>query len=184
VARLIRWFAIALSVVLVVGFAVFEIEGHAYRIPSSSMEPTLHCARPGFGCEANASDRILAVKLLPWGRGDIVGFRLSAPAAAKCGAVGGAVFVKRVIGLAGETVAEAGGMFSIDGRPLSEPYIGQDRRDHEPRRVWHVPAASVFLVGDNRAQSCDSRVFGPVPRHDVTGKVFFRYWPLSRIGLP
>jgi signal peptidase I len=184
VARFIRVFAVALSVVLAVGFALLELEGHAYRIPSSSMEPTLHCARPATGCESNLSDRVLALKLLPWGRGDIVGFRVPAAAAARCGAAGGAVFVKRVIGLAGETVTEAGGTVSIDGTPLSEPYLGPGRRDHEPRHVWHVPRGSVFVIGDNRAESCDSRVFGPVPRHDVTGKVFFRYWPLSRIGLP
>jgi len=184
VGRFIRVFAIALSVVLVAAFALLSLEGHAYRIPSSSMEPTLHCARPAAGCEAGSSDRILALKFLAYGRGDLVGFRVSDAAAATCGTTPGSVFVKRVIGLAGETVAEAGGTISIDGQPLAEPYIGPGRRDQEPRRVWHVPAGFIFLVGDNRAQSCDSRVFGPIPSRDVAGKIFFRYWPPSRIGVP
>ena len=76
-----------------------------YRIPSSSMEPTLHCARPGSGCEARFSDRVLACRFCYhfWSpkRGDIVVFKTPPLAAIRCGE--GGTFVKRLIGLPGDT---------------------------------------------------------------------------------
>src|SRR5947209_20589066 len=79
-----------------------------YRIPSSSMEPTLHCARPAPGCEARFSDRVLANRFLYHfrkpARGDIIVFKTPPEAALKCGS--GGTFVKRLIGLPGETVEE------------------------------------------------------------------------------
>ena len=76
-----------------------------YRIPSSSMEPTLHCARPNSGCEARFSDRVLANRFIYHlrepARGDIVVFKTPKAAEAKCGA--GGTFVKRLVGLPGET---------------------------------------------------------------------------------
>jgi signal peptidase I len=92
------------------------------------------------------------------------------------------VFVKRLIGLPGETVSERDGIVSIDNVRLDEPYIKPDRRDHEPPRSWHVPQGSYFFMGDNRSQSCDSRVWGSVPRANLIGEVFFVYWPLNRIS--
>jgi signal peptidase I len=168
--------AIILALVL-----LFFVVGHAYLIPSSSMEPTLHCARPPIGCEAGSSDRVIALKLGGFGRGDIVAFRLSGVAAERCGTQGG-VFVKRVIGLPGEKLLERNGVVFVDGRRLPEPYLAAERRDREPAHVWRVPAGEYFLLGDNRSQSCDSRFYGPVPKHDVIGRVVFRYWPLSRLG--
>ena len=77
-----------------------------YRIPSSSMEPTLHCARPATGCEARFSDRVLANRFIYHfrdpGRGEIVVFKTTPAVVRKCGA--GGTFVKRIIGLPGETV--------------------------------------------------------------------------------
>src|SRR5438876_512435 len=106
-----------------------------YRIPSASMEPTLRCARPTAGCSAHFSDRGLACRACYWfsgpERGDIVVFH--APKNA-CG-VGG-TFVKRLIGLPGETVAERDGRVFVDGRPLREPYEQARRRDSRSG-VWH-----------------------------------------------
>jgi signal peptidase I len=76
-----------------------------------------------------------------------------------------------VIGLPGESVTERGGFIYINGKTLNEPYIAADRRDHEPPRAWHVPPDAYFLLGDNRAESCDSRVFGSVPATDIIGRV-------------
>ena len=70
---------------------------------------------------------------------------------------------------------------SIDGRPLKEPYIQPQRRDHQSG-TWHVPRGSYFFMGDNRNQSCDSRTWGSVPRKNLIGEVFFVYWPPTRIG--
>jgi signal peptidase I len=99
-------------------------DGHVYRVPSSSMEPTLHCARPNFGCEGKEADRIFAV---PYGdeepkRGDIVVFLTPPKAAAQCGAAG--LFIKRVIGLPGESWRERSGEIEIDGTAIREPWSG------------------------------------------------------------
>src|SRR5207253_7804531 len=111
-----------------------------YRIPSSSMEPTLHCARPGSGCLARFSDRVLANRFIyhfrkPH-RGDIIVFKTPPEAADKCGS--GGTFVKRLIGLPGETVREKNGFIFINGRKLIESYVQASRRDHE-LGIWHVP---------------------------------------------
>jgi signal peptidase I len=155
-----------------------------YRIPSSSMEPTLHCARPAIGCETRFSDRVLANRFIyrfrDPKRGEIIVFNTPPAAKQRCGE--GGTFVKRLIGLPGETVSERDGIVYIDGRRLEEPYVAPDRRDHEPPRVWHVPKGDYFFMGDNRAQSCDSRVWGSVPRKNLIGEVFFVYWPPNRIG--
>jgi signal peptidase I len=170
----------AIGLVVVVAVVFVFVAGHPYRIPSSSMEPTLHCAKPQPGCTARFSDRFLVFKFLHWGRGDIVAFKTPPLARVRCGA--GGTFVKRVIGLPGERVSERDGVFFIDGRRLDESYIAADRRDHEPARTWRVPDGSYFLVGDNRTQSCDSRVWGPVPKGNVIGKLTVIYWPPKRIG--
>src|SRR5262245_65156967 len=98
--------------------AVFARTTRAYVIPSSAMEPTLHCARPAAGCEADTMDRVLVLRF-PSGtpqRGDIVVFDAPPAVLGKCGA--GGTFTKRVIGLPGETVSERNGFISIDGKPL------------------------------------------------------------------
>jgi len=156
-----------------------------YRIPSSSMEPTLHCARPGTGCEARFSDRVLANRFIyhfrkPH-RGDIIVFKTPPLAKQRCGA--GGTFVKRLIGLPGETWQEKNGFIYINGKKLIEPYVQSSRRDtgtsYPPRKV---PDGMYFMMGDNRAQSCDSREWGPVPRKNLIGEVFAVYWPPNRIG--
>ena len=155
-----------------------------YRIPSSSMEPTLHCARPGPGCEARLSDRVLANRFIyhlrsPH-RGEIIVFNTpTAAAQAACNASG--TFVKRLIGLPSERVSERNGVISINGKPLSEPYIKPDRRDHQSGS-WFVPKGHYFFMGDNRRESCDSRRWGSVPRSSIIGEVFMTYWPPNRIA--
>ena len=112
-------------------------------------------------------------------RGDIIVFKTPPEAAVKCGE--GGTFVKRLIGLPGETVSERNGIVSIDGKPLREPYIKTGRRDSQTGK-WSVPKGEYFFMGDNRAQSCDSRQWGAVPRGNIIGEVFFVYWPPNRIG--
>ena len=158
-----------------------------YRIPSSSMEPTLHCARPGAECEARLSDRVLANRFIyhlrsPH-RGEIIVFNTpTAAALAACNASG--TFVKRLIGLPGERVTERNGFILIDGKKLNEPYIKPDRRDRGPAAngSWFVPAGHYFFMGDNRRESCDSRRWGSVPRSSIIGEVFMTYWPPNRIS--
>src|SRR5436309_5777366 len=146
-----------------------------YRIPSSSMEPTLHCARPEQGCESSTSDRVLANRFIYHfrdpKRGEIVVFSTPALAKQKCGA--GGTFVKRIIGLPGEVWEERAGYVYINGQKLDEPYIHADRRDTQtltmsdipPRgTLTRIPKSEYLMMGDNRASSCDSRVWGLVPR--------------------
>jgi signal peptidase I len=156
-----------------------------YRIPSSSMEPTLHCARPGSGCESRFSDRVLANRFIyhfrkPH-RGDIIVFKTPPLAKQRCGA--GGTFVKRLIALPGERWEEKNGFIFINGKKLIEPYVKPDRRDTAtsyPERK--IPKGMYFMMGDNRTQSCDSREWGPVPRKNLIGEVFAVYWPPQRIG--
>ena len=160
-----------------------------YRIPSSSMEPTLHCARDASGCEARWSDRVLANRFIyrfrDPRRGEIVVFETPPAARQRCGA--GGTFVKRLIGLPGERVElrNIGGSsyVFIDGRRLEEPYLQPDRRDTRGAETFEVPQGQYFMMGDNRSQSCDSREWGTVPRDNLIGKVFATYWPPNRISV-
>jgi signal peptidase I len=157
----------------------------AYRIPSSAMEPTLGCAGAGPGCTAAESDRVVAVRYVfrkEPERGDIVTFETPERARADCGA--GGVFVKRVVGLPGETWELRNGVVYIDGRRLDEPYVDTERRDIDSRPEKRIPEDHYLVLGDNRPQSCDSRVWGTLPRDNLIAKVVFRYWPLERLGRP
>ena len=160
-----------------------------YRIPSSSMETTLHCAKPAHGCEARFSDRVLANRFIyrfkdPQ-RGEIVVFQTPPAARTRCGA--GGTFVKRLIGLPGERLElrEESGLsyVYINGKKLDEPYIGRNRRDTRGPETFNVPQGQYFMMGDNRSQSCDSREWGTVPRANLIGKVFATYWPPNRISV-
>jgi signal peptidase I len=155
------------------------------RIPSSSMEPTLHCAKPGSECEARFSDRVLACRFCFrfWHpkRGDIVVFHTPPLASVRCGA--GGTFVKRLIGLPGEIWEERAGFVFINGKRLSEPYIKSARRDERTVAPQKIAAGNYFMMGDNRVSSCDSRAWGTVPRANLIGNVFATYWPPGRLSI-
>ena len=177
-----------------------------YRIPSSSMEPALNCAKgpspSQSGCLGDSSDRVLACRICldfgPPSRGDIVVFNTPKPAATECGE--GGTFVKRVIGLPGETVKEDDeGNILIRGPgskkfvKLKEAYVPKQKRLADSGHfgeTWpmvnghpgRIPPDHYFMMGDNRSQSCDSRTWGTVPRSKLIGIVFFVYWPPDRIG--
>jgi signal peptidase I len=195
--KVLDWlFTITLAIVFVLAFEAKVAK--PYRIPSSSMEPSLHCARPSDGCLGSTDDRVLALRLeydfeSPQ-RGQIVVFRAPAAAAGCAAGDGGTTFVKRLIGLPGETVREDGHGFiwirKLGFRnwvKLSEPYVPLQERlsDSEHfNKTWYVPKGDYFMMGDNRGGSCDSRSWGAVPRANLIGPVIFRYWPLGRIGWP
>jgi signal peptidase I len=164
----------------------FEAEvAKPYRIPSASMEPTLHCAKPVADCLGSFDDRVIANRLAydfsSPKRGQIVVFK-APPAAAQCGDGEGTTFVKRLIGLPGEQVSERDGTIFINGKPLNEPYIDPALRDHQTGTWPRVAPGHYFFLGDDRAFSCDSRVWGTVPRSGLIGPVLVTYWPPNRIA--
>ncbi|QWZ09448.1 signal peptidase I [Nocardioides panacis] len=149
---------VALPVVLLLLTGRFVAE--PFEVASSSMTPTL---RDG--------DEVLGEKLWPHLRGlrrdDLVVFHPPGT---------DALMVKRVVGLAGDTVALADGRLVVDGRPVPEAYVDLPSVDGVYYGPVTVPAGSVFVLGDDRASSVDSRSFGPVPRDRVVGRVLTRLW--------
>jgi signal peptidase I len=154
---------------LVLGLATSTLE--PFEVSTPAMEPSL---RP--------DDRVLALtRFVSYGRGDVVVFRPSSRAVAGCGVAG--EYVKRVIGLAGERVEiSSGGGVYVDGRRLDEPYVERQSRPGGGQQ-FVVPAGSVFVLGDNRAESCDSRAFGHVAEDDLIGRVVATYWPPGRASI-
>jgi signal peptidase I len=185
----IDWLVTILGAILIV-LAIKQWVINPYRIPSSSMEPTLHCALPGQGCLAkgglfSGSDRVLACRICydisSPKRGDIVVFNTPPRALLACGT--GGVYVKRLIGLPGETWSEKDGYVYINGKRLDEPYIQPEYRDHLTVKPLKIPAGQYFMMGDNRLGSCDSRKWGTVPRDNLIGKVVATYWPPQRLSI-
>ncbi len=163
---------ISVAGMLAVTLRTFVVE--PFWIPSESMEQTLH------GCTGCNDDRLLvdklSYKLHPVHRGDVVVFRRppSVNASEK-------VLIKRVIGLSGETVRGRDGKVWIDGRLLEEPYVNGVCDGTQDFAAVTVPAGDVFVMGDNRCDSTDSRVFGPIKKSSIIGRAFLIICPLGRI---
>ena len=158
----------------------------AYAIPGSAMEPTLHCARPGAGCEADRKDRVLALtRFVSYGRGDLV--VLAAPPRAVTGCGFGGRYVKRIVGLPRERLELriVGGRehVYVDGERLAEPYVHETQRGSSRGRRVALADGQYYVLGDNRPHSCDSRVWGPLPGDYLRGKIVATYWPLDRITI-
>jgi signal peptidase I len=181
-----RWIVELVSVVVVailVAVLLRTFVVATYSIPSGSMEPTLQIG-----------DRIVVNKLSYHlhgvDRGNVVVF--STPPTEDCAGQPVSDLVKRVIGLPGEMISLADGRVYINGHVLPEPYLPPDvRNDTYPgpsdapyslHHAYRIPAGEVFMMGDNRSQSCDSRYWGTVRESTIVGKVDMRIWPLSRIG--
>ncbi len=168
-------------------FVVLFVTSIAYRVPSSAMEPTFHCARPGSGCEADRMDRVLVsrftYRLRDPHRGEIAAFHVPSAVVVRCGGFGnsGAVYLKRIVALPGDRWREQAGYIYVNGERLDEPYVKRERRDTESIPEKTVPEDEYVLLGDNRSSSCDSRRWGTVPRDDLIGPVYAVYWPPGRL---
>ncbi|WP_008317497.1 signal peptidase I [Leptolyngbya sp. PCC 6406] len=160
---------IGLSIVLALGIRTLVAE--ARYIPSGSMEPTLEI-----------NDRLVIEKISyrfnPPVRGDIVVFwppESLFPAGARRDA-----FIKRIIGLPGDTVEIRDGTVFVNGDALEENYIKA-----EPDYIWGpetVPVDQYLVLGDNRNSSYDSHAWGFVPRDNIIGRAVVRFWPPNRVG--
>lgn len=92
-------------------------------------------------------------------------------------------YIKRVIGVPGDTVEVNDGTVVVNGKPLEESYVPADYRDHVSMARRVVPPDQYFVLGDHRVSSNDSRSWGMVPRRYIYGKAVFVYWPLDRMGV-
>jgi signal peptidase I len=175
---------IALAVAFVLTFQAQVAK--PYRIPSPSMEPTLHCAKPAAHCQGRFSDRVIANRLAyRFGdpkRGQIVVFN-APPAANRCElGRGGSPFIKRIVGLPGELISERNGTIFVDGKRLIEPYVDPSFRGESDGSWPRVAPGHYFVLGDNRTRSCDSRMWGTVPRNNLIGPAMLTYWPPGRLS--
>lgn len=182
VRTVLEW---VLTLAAAVAFVLaFEAEiAQPFRVPTSSMEPTLACAKPGPGCTASFNDRVLVARIVyrfrgPE-RGEIAVFH--APAAAKRLCSEGGIYLKRVIGLPGDVVSERDGVVYVNGRRLKETYVVPSHRDSLTETWTRLGPGRYFVMGDNRIDSCDSRTWGPVPRSAFIGPVVATYWPPTRL---
>jgi signal peptidase I len=163
---------VLLVIVTVVGTDLIRsCVGEPYTVASTSMEPEFH-----------DGDRLVVNKLAyRWsdvGRGDIVVFDTSRVSEATHTL--GDTLVKRVIGLPGEVVQSVDGRVTVDGEPLAESYL--DGLDTPPFGPTEVPEDSVFVLGDDRHASVDSRSFGSVPIKAIQGRVDAVIWPPGHAG--
>lgn len=141
-----------------------------YTIASASMEPTLHCSGSP-GCERLRPDQVLVERVDSWLRSMHVGDVVVAKVGGRKGCSADRVVIKRIVAVGGERVAMHEGLLYVDGRPQREPYVPARARGASELRSRRVPPGDVFLLGDNRSASCDSRSFGPVPRKAIIGRV-------------
>jgi signal peptidase I len=168
--RLLRLFRELLETVLpaiLIALLINVFVGQATRVEGLSMEPSLH------------SDQRLVVEK--------VSYRFSGPqrfdiVVLKLPSQGDELLIKRVVGLPGETVEIRDGGVFINGEALDEPYISEETRPGRNDRIT-VPPLHVYVLGDNRNHSNDSRSFGPVPIENIVGRAWISYWPPEELGL-
>jgi signal peptidase I len=157
---------ILVAFVLVFGFVrPFVLE--AFRIPSESMVPTLL-----------VGDRVLANKfiyrLTEPERGDVVVFE-------SVGEGDDQKLIKRVVGVAGDEIEVRNGTLLVNGEEQEEPYLTENPPFTGSYEPTEVPEEHVFVMGDNRGNSADSRVFGPLPVENIEGEAFMRFWPVHEL---
>ncbi len=91
-------------------------------------------------------------------------------------------FIKRVVGLPGETVEIRNGIVYVNGRALKEPYLDRSAWDRSSYPPVKVSEGYYFVLGDHRSSSHDSRSWGLVPKENIYGRAVFRYWPITKLG--
>jgi signal peptidase I len=159
-------------VILLVAFALvfgvvrpFILE--AFYIPSESMNPTLE-----------VGDRVFVNKFVyrfsEPERDDIIVFRSAEG--------GNEDLIKRVVGLPGDNIEVRDGVLFVNGEHREEPYLNKRFPDSESYGPTTVPPNHLFMMGDNRANSRDSRFFGPIPYENIEGEAFVSFWPPSHVG--
>ena len=169
-----------LALTLIIFFVIQTFVAQPYKVQQRSMQHTLE-----------PEEYVLVDKLTPrfdtYKRGDIVVFTPPPDWVQE----DGTPFIKRVIGLPGETVDIHDGHVYINDIQINEPYLYAEPPDTPPQpttvqgdqHTWVVPTGDVFLMGDHRQNSEDSRTFGTVAVSQVIGRAWLRYWPLDTFGI-
>ena len=169
-----------LALTLIIFFVIQNFVAQPYKVQQQSMERTLE-----------PEQYVLVDKLTPhvdtYKRGDIVVFTPPADWVQE----NGTPFIKRVIGVGGDTVTIDEGVVHINGVAIDEPYVYKDATTGQPQSTtadgdqaeWVIPDGELFLMGDHRQNSADSRAFGPVPITNVIGRAWLRYWPIDTFGV-
>lgn len=170
--------SLAITVALIFGlsFLLREYVIQGYSIPSGSMENTIMTGDTVFSEQVSYYFGDIAP-------GDIVTF--------KDPEIAGRVLIKRCIAVGGQTVDLKNGVVYIDGNAISEPYTEGKPSEPLSRTVegveitypYTVPQGYIWVMGDNRTNSQDSRYFGAVPKSSVYGRAFMIYWPLNHFGM-
>lgn len=164
VGRALREIAETVVPAIVIALLIHVFLAQATRVYGQSMEPNLHT-------NMRLVVEKVSYRLHGPQRGDVVVLRVRP---------GDEMLIKRVIALPGEEVSIHDGQVFIDGQPLDEPYLDQETRGNLAPRV--VPPLHVFVMGDNRRASNDSRSFGPVHLDNIVGRAWFSYWPPNDLG--
>jgi signal peptidase I len=168
---------LVLTVVIFVGIQVFVAQ--PYKVEQVSMENTLL-----------PNQYVLVDKLTPrwatYARGDIVVF--DPPETWSPGR--DVPYIKRVIGLPGDRIELRDGAVFVNDVKLEEPYVFENNGVPQPSAPsplgateWLVPAGDLFVMGDHRGESADSRAFGPIALSHVIGRAWLRYWPFDTLGI-
>jgi len=137
------------------------------QVAGPSMEPRI---APGEFILINT----MAYRMGSIHRGDIIAFHHDSPTPE--------TYIKRVVALPGERVAIDRGVVSVNGKPLPEAYVRY--RDDRSAAAVTVPPDALYVLGDNRAYSDDSRDWGFLASHDIVGKALVRIWPFAELGAP
>ncbi len=158
-----RDLAVALGLALVIIIFLYQ----PVKVEGTSMAPLL-----------SDQERIFINKFVyrfePIERGDVVVFWYPLDRSKS--------FIKRVVGLPGETVEIRSGRLYVNNVELAEPYVPPSYLDASKYPAMIIPPDEYFVMGDHRDSSNDSRVFGPVPRPFIYGKAVFAYWPVDHFG--
>ena len=178
-ASFVEWVLVIVgAILLALVVKVFLLQ--AFYIPSLSMSPTLR-----------VGDRVLVNKLSyrlhDVNRGDVIVFER--PASETSSTIPD--LIKRVVGLPGESISFIDGAVYVDGKRLDESYLSDGTvtsSANAPNKCtaeapWVVPSGQVWVMGDNRSDSKDSRYFGSIDESTIVGRAFVTVWPLGRFGL-
>jgi signal peptidase I len=171
-----------LVLTIIIFLVIQTFVAQPYRVQQESMRMTLE-----------PDEYVLVDKITPrfddYSRGDIVVFNpvergeVCSDEPLDEGAEGEPPFIKRVIGQAGDMVEIRDGRIFVNDAQLTEPYVLGDATTTRGDDSWTVPADRLFVMGDNRDNSTDSRSFGPICAVDVIGRAWLRYWPLNTVGI-